>query len=320
MKVGVIGAGAWGRNLVRNFAELGVLAGVADPVAANRAAAAEICPAAGLFEHHTDLLGAGIDAVAIATPVPSHYRIACEALEAGMDLFIEKPMTLSPEDAEDLIARAEQKGKILMVGHLLLYQPAVRFLSEFLAAGKLGRLSSMHQRRSKHGRARAVENVLWSFGVHDIAVLLHLAGEAPCSVQAVGHAGVTRGVEDDVYLHLGFANGLVAHLHNSWLWPKVERGLIVVGEKGMLEYDEINQEVILHRKTINSHLANIDEGAEVIFRGDGQPLRLELEHFLDCCRERLRPLSDGHNGLEVVRVLDQAQALLTKIEGGREYE
>ncbi len=310
MKVGVIGAGHWGANLVRNLADLGVLAGVADSLEANRARALSDVPGIETFEDERGLLAAGYGAVAIATPASTHFEIARQALESGADVFVEKPMTLDPQEARDLNGLALEGERILMVGHLLLYQPAIVFMAEYLRSGKLGQIHTMHQRRSKLGRVRAEENVMWSFGVHDVAVLLALAGEEPNEIQASGHAAITPGVEDDTYLHLGFASGLKAHLHNSWLWPRVERELIVVGERGMLVFDEPGSRVVLHHKTVGGDLVHRDEGEEVLFEGSGQPLRLELEHFLECCRERTTPVSDGRNGFEVVRVLKTAEEQL----------
>jgi len=313
MRIGVIGAGAWGKNLVKNFSEMEVLMGVADAVELNREKAKEIQADVALFENHIDLLAQGYDAVAIATPAQTHYTIAKDAMEAGCDVFIEKPMTLAPFEAEGLIKLGKERGKIVMVGHLLLYQPAIAYLKEALERHDIGKIYTMHQKRSKQGRARAVENVLWSFGVHDVAVLLYLSGQAPSKVEAVGHCGLQSRVEDDTYLHLTFPDGSKAHLHNSWLWPLVERGLIIVGEKGMLVYDEITQNVKLVKKTINADLQNVDEGEELVFEGSGQPLRLELEHFVDCCKTRKSPKSCGQNGLDVVRVLDQAEKILKSV-------
>ncbi len=310
MKIGVIGAGAWGKNLVKNFSEMGVLAGVADAVESNRENAKAVQSDVALFDSHTDLLAQGYDAVAIATPAHTHYAIAKDAMDAGCDVFIEKPMTLDPDESEALVKLGQEKGKIVMVGHLLLYQPAIAYIKDALERKDIGKVYTMHQRRSKQGRARAVENVLWSFGVHDVAVLLYLSGQAPSEVSAVGHCGLQSSVEDDTYLHLSFPDGSKAHLHNSWLWPIVERGLIIVGEKGMIVYDEIAQNVKLVKKTIDADLQNVDEGEEVVFEGSGQPLRLELDHFVDCCKTRNSPKSCGQNGLDVVRVLDQAEEIL----------
>jgi len=312
MKIGVIGAGNWGKNLVRNLADMGVLAGVADAVPQNRKNAQEIQHGVPVYEGHTELLADKFDAVAIATPAHTHFAIAKDAMEAGCDVFIEKPMTLDPAEAEALVKLGQEYDKIVMCGHLLLYQPAIAYIKDALERGDIGKVYTLHQRRSKQGRARAVENVLWSFGVHDIAVLLYLAGQAPTEVQVSGHCGLQAGVEDDTYLHLTFPDGSKAHLHNSWLWPIVERGLIIIGEKGMLVYDEINQNVKLVKKTIDSDLQNVDAGEEIVFEGSGQPLRIELDHFVDCCQTRSKPNSCGQNGFDVVNVIAQAEALLRK--------
>lgn len=310
MKIGVIGAGNWGKNLVNNFTELGVLAGVADGLDENLGAAKQVCEHVVTYTNHHDLLADGYDAVAVATPAHTHYEIAKDAIAAGCDVFIEKPMTLDVEEAQKLKSLQQSSGKIIMVGHLLMYQPAIGFIKKYLDDGKLGKVYSLHQRRSKLGRVRAVENVLWSFGVHDVAVLLHLVGESPVSLQVSGHAGVQNHVEDDTYLHLDFANGIKTHLHNSWLWPRVERSLTVVGENGMLYYDELEQNVKLVRKTVNTDLSHSDEGEEIVFDGSGQPLRLELEHFMECCKNRKQPQSCVENGLAVVKVLAEAEAIL----------
>ena len=310
MKVGVIGGGHWGKNLVRNFAEIGVLAGVADPVEGDRSRALEEAPGIELFANEKDLLAAGYDAVAIATPAATHFGIARAALEVGLDVFVEKPVTLDAAEALELHELAEKGEQVLMVGHLLLYQPAVNFITEFLRAGKLGQVYTLHQRRSKLGRVRSEENVMWSFGAHDVAVLLVLAGEAPDQIQAWGHAAITPGVEDDTYLHLEFPSGIKASLHNSWLWPRVERELIIVGEKGMLVFEEESSQVILHHKVVDGEGLHHERGEEILFEGSAQPLRLELEHFLECCQKRKTPISDGRNGFETVRVLEEASRIL----------
>lgn len=310
MKIGVIGAGVWGKNLVKNLSEMGVLAGVADAVESNRQNAKAIQADLEIFDDHGKLLESGYDAVAIATPAHTHYAIAKAAMESGCDVFIEKPMTLDPAESEELLEIGKKLGKVVMVGHLLLYQPAISYIKSALEDDIIGEIYTMHQRRSKQGRARAVENVLWSFGVHDVAVLLYLAGQAPSGVDVVGHCGLQSNVEDDTYLHLSFSNGLKAHLHNSWLWPIVERSLTIIGEKGMLVYDEIAQNVKLVKKTIDAELQNVDEGEEIVFEGSGQPLQIELEHFVDCCKTRQSPNSCGQNGLDVVRVLDKAETIL----------
>lgn len=311
MKVGVIGAGAWGINHVRTLHEMGYLGVVVEMGEALRRKVEEQFPGLPVVASLDELwanpeLSGGIDAFVVATPAQTHADIAEILFRAGKHVLVEKPMTLNTADARRILAASESAGKTLMVGHLLLFQPAIQFIKHYLDDGKLGRTYTLTQRRSKLGRARRVENVLWSFGVHDVAVLLYLVGEAPVESQFSGHAAVTAGIEDDVHLHMRFENGVRANLHNSWLWPRVERELIITGEKGILVYDEINQQVILHRKRIDAELQNVDEGEEVIFEGAAQPLRLELEHFLECCETGRRPIADGVNGVNVVGVLEES--------------
>ncbi|MGB9885729.1 MAG: Gfo/Idh/MocA family protein [Moorellales bacterium] len=311
--VGVIGAGAWGANLVRTFFNLGALAGVAETDPAIREKLASQYPGVPLFPDHAALLKAEIPAVAVATPAATHYRLAKEALLAGRDVFVEKPLALSLAEARELVELAQSRGRILMAGHLLLYQPAVRWIKNFLSSGGLGRPAYLVQERLKLGRVRAVENVLWSFGVHDVAVLLYLVGEAPRRVLAVGRRFLQPGVEDEVHLHLEFESGVQAHLHVSWLWPENRRRLTIVGSEAMLTYDELTQEVTLHRKKVGPDQAAEDRGQEVVFRGEGEPLLLECRHFLECVETRRQPLSDGQSALAVVEVLERAQK---QLEGG----
>ena len=307
--IAAVGAGAWGRNIVRTLHQLGALRVVAEAAPHLREQLASGYPAIEIVASYADLLTrADITAVTIATPAATHHRIAKDFLLAGKDVFVEKPMTLTAAEAEDLVETAEQHGRILMAGHLLLYKPAVQFIRDYLAAGSLGTVFTLHQERMKLGKARAVENALWSLGVHDVAALLFIAGEAPVKVTFSGHRGLQGGVEDDTYLHMTFADGRIAHLHNSWLWPEDRRGLKVIGERGMLAYDEKVETVTLVKKRVDEKLNNVDEGSEILFEapGDFQALTVEMQHFMDCVRLRQTPRSCGRNGLEVVRVLEKA--------------
>ena len=305
-RVAVLGAGVWGSNLARDLDDLGALAAVVDPAPSVRRSVAARYPAVAVHAAPADVLGPGIAAVVIATPAATHHAIAKQALLAGKDVFVEKPMTLRSSEAEELARLAEREGRVLMVGHLLLYQPAIEYIARQLRDGLLGRLHSLHQERLKLGRVRSEENVLWSFGVHDIAVLLHLVGSEPTGVSATSQAILQPQVEDDVHLYLSFEGGVQAHLHVSWLWPETRRRLTVIGSEGMLTYDEISGAVTLHRKTVGPDLADHDDGAEVVFASKDKPLRLEMEHFLARVRDRGRPLSDGWDGARVVRVLERA--------------
>ncbi|GEA16560.1 hypothetical protein E308F_28060 [Moorella sp. E308F] len=306
MNVGVIGAGNWGKNLVRTFHRLGELAGVAEVNPELQKAIRTDYPGVTVYKEAGEIIASDVPAVAVATPAHTHYRVAREALLAGKDVFVEKPLALSRAEAEELVDLAAAKNRILMAGHLLLYQPAIQWLKNYIASGAVGDVAYLSQERLKLGRVRAVENVLWSFGVHDIAVLLYLVGEKPQEVKAAGQCFLQEGIEDDVHVHLKFSGGVQAHLHVSWLWPEQRRRLTIAGSKAMLTYDELAQEVVLHKKRITPELHNRDEGSEVVFRGSEEPLLLECRHFLECIKERKEPLSNGRSALEVIEVLERA--------------
>ena len=306
MRIGVVGAGAWGKNIVNTLAELGHLAGVADLSPELRLKTAEAHPETPVVETFDQLVGLGVEAVCISAPAEHHAPLARQALEAGLHVFVEKPMTLSVADAEDLVALAEGAGRTLMVGHLLLYQPAVQFLKAQIEAGRVGTLYSLNHERLNLGRARKVENVLWSLGVHDVAVCLYLAGCGAAEVVYFGQDALQPGIADDTRLTIRLESGAVGHVHNSWLWPELRRCLTVVGSAGMLVYDELTQTVTWHDKGITPELANRDGGSELVFEGAGKPLTLEMEHFVECCETGRTPISDGRSGLEVVRVLERA--------------
>ena len=304
MRIAVIGAGNWGINLVRNLSQLSVLSHVVEKNSELTNQITKDFPEVQCLESYDALIEAEINAVAIATPAQSHFEIASKFLEAGKDVFIEKPMTLCSKEAEKLVSIAEENESILMVGHMLMYQPAITSIKSFLEEGRIGKIYHIHQERLKLGRVRTAENVVWSLGVHDIAVLLYLVGSAPNKVDFSGHCGVQDEIEDDAYVHMSFENGTLAHLHSSWIWPTDSRCMRIIGSEGMLVYDEHKQCVTLHKKGIGQDLENLDQGEEVIFEGSSQPLRLEMEHFIDCIKSRKRPISDGNNGLEVIRVLE----------------
>ncbi len=310
MKIAVIGAGNWGKNIVRTLHRLGHLGAIVDPSEAIRSAHAADIPGLATAEDYAPLLDdPDLPAIAIATPARTHHAIAKAFLLAGKDVFVEKPMTLTIEEAEDLHRTALDHGRILMTGHLLLYHPAIRVIKEALTAGRIGTVFTLHQQRAKLGKVRDKEDVLWSLGVHDVAVLLHLVGAAPENVASFSHRGLQPGIADDVYLHLDFPGGIKATLHNSWLWPADSRVLRVVGSNGIIEYLEKEQKVLLHHKTVDASLQHHDAGSEVLFdEQTTEPLRLELQHFIDCVRDRSTPISDGQNGIDVIRVLAQAGA------------
>ena len=307
MRIAVIGAGDWGVNLIHNLSQLGVLSHAVDKEKHSLELISRKYPETECLDSFESLLESNIDAVAIATPAQSHYEIASTFLKAGKDVFIEKPMTLCSKEASELVDIAKLNNSILMVGHMLLYQPAIQFIKTYLAEGHIGQIYHLHQERLKLGRVRSKENVIWSLGVHDIAVLLYLAGSAPHEIQCSGHSGIQEQIQDDAYVHMTFQSGTKAHLHSSWIWPENSRCMRIIGSKAMLVYDEMKQTVTLHKKRISEDLENIDEGEETLFEGSAQPLRLEMEHFVHCIKTRETPISDGLSGLAVIRVLESLE-------------
>lgn len=305
MRIVAIGAGAWGKNIIRNLYDMGVLAGIVEASDERLNNYAEQYPGVSLFEDWRAALESDCNAVAIATPTPSHFEIAMAALEAGKDVFVEKPLTHSSAEARQLVDAADHRSAVLMVGHLLLYQPAIAWIREYVAAGEIGHLFSIRHERLNLGRARSAENVIWDIGVHDMAIMLYLVGEAPTRVRGTGHRMLGLGVEDEVHVHLEFASGVRGNIHTSWLWPETNRRTILRGSRGMLVYDEVAQTVTHHRKWIDDELQNHDEGSEVVHRGDGQPLRLELEHFVERINDRNPARSDGASALAVVETLER---------------
>lgn len=309
MNVCVIGVGMWGKNIANTLKSLDCLGCI---VEADQ----------GKHQAHRDTYGVPVfeslecadttlfDGVAIATPAEHHAPLAIAAMRLGKHAFVEKPIALSSAEVDQMVKVAHETGRTLMAGHLLIYQPAVDFLKRAIDEGLIGELWSVHIRRLNHGRARNVENVLWSLGVHDVAVVVNLVGGEPKKVTAVGDDFLTAGIHDDTHVHLEFPGGVRAHIQSSWLWPDRDRRTIVIGSKAMLVYDELAQTVTLHKKSIGSDMANIDEGTEVVFEGAAAPLTLEMQEFLLCSQTGRAPKTDGASALTVTRILEQATEAL----------
>ncbi len=307
----VVGAGNWGRNLVRNFEGLGALAGVAEIDPDLRSKIACDYPNVPLYSDYEAALNTDVPAVVLATPAPTHYQMARTALAAGKDVFVEKPMTLRADEARNLAEYADKESRILMVGHLLLYQPAISWMRDYLASGKGGKVLHVATQRAKLGKVRKEENVWWSFAPHDVSVVLDLLGNPTLEqVQASGHAMLQPGIEDNVHVDLQFAGGQTAHLHCSWYWPLLQRSTVVITEKQMLVYDEVLQKVTVYDKGINENLKNRDQGSYEVEVAASEPLRNECQHFLDCLHSREKPRSDGWNGVAVVEILERATEVL----------
>jgi predicted dehydrogenase len=307
----VVGAGNWGKNLIHNFYNLGALAGVAEINPDLRQQVESKYPEVKTYTDFSPVLESDISAVVLATPAPTHYQLVMSALMAGKDVFVEKPMTLRTDEAKALAEYADQHGRILMVGHLLLYQPAITWMRNYLAQEKGGKVLHVATQRAKLGKVRREENVWWSFAPHDVSVVLDLLGNPTLSrVQASGQAMLQPGIEDNVYVDIVFESGQTAHLHSSWYWPELLRSTTVITEQEMLIYDEVAQKVTVYHKSVDEHLNNRDQGSEVVDVANSEPLKIECEHFLDCLQTRQQPRSNGWNGVAVVEILEKAQEAL----------
>ena len=313
-KVAVLGCGYWGKNLVRNFHALGALAAVADVSPAGRATAAQIAPGVPIHETlEAALTDPSIAGVVIATPAETHADLCSRALLAGKDVLCEKPLALKYEDARRVNDLANAKGRILMVGHILEYHPAIRTLQELIQKGELGRIRYIYSNRTNLGKVRREENILWSFAPHDIAVIVRLVGALPFQVIASGGAYVQANIADVTVTQLLFDNGVAAHVFVSWLNPFKEQKLVVVGSKRMATFDDVRRELLLHEQKVD-----LKDGEPIPVKGEGtmipyaadEPLRLECEAFLSSIVSRQAPLTDGDSALRVLRVLQAAQRSL----------
>jgi predicted dehydrogenase len=321
IRVGVAGLGYWGPNLARNFGSIPgcELSWLCDASPQATAKAALNFPAAKTTQNIDDLLSdAELDAIVLATSVRTHAQLATEVLDAGKHCFVEKPLATSAADAQRAVDGAERAGRLLMVGHLLEYHPAVQKLKELIDGGELGSPYYIYGNRQNLGKLRTDENALWSLGAHDISVILHLIDEEPTECVAHARAYVKAGVEDVAFCYLSFPSGIVAHLHLSWLDPHKERRMTVVGSRRMATFDDmaIEGKLTIYDKGFDE---DVRSWGEYIARsGDTwsprianvEPLRVECEHFIECIRTGAKPRSDGASGLRVVKVLEALQSSL----------
>ncbi len=321
--VGVVGLGYWGPNLARNFDRLpGVeLRWLCDASEEARERWAAAFPSARATASLDDLLAdETLDAVVVATPVPTHAELATRVLAAGKHCFVEKPLGRSEEEAAAVVEAAREAGRILMVGHLLEYHPGVERLAELVESGDLGDLLYIYSNRLNLGKHRQDENALWSLGAHDVSVILRLVGEEPVECSAVGQGYVKPNVEDVVFAFLRFESGLTAHMHLSWLDPHKERRFTVVGSQRMATFDDmaIEGKLTVYDKGLDQDYSSY--GEYIARSGDAfsptisneEPLRIECRHFVDSIREGREPRSSGESGLRVVRVLERLQRSLTE--------
>jgi UDP-2-acetamido-3-amino-2,3-dideoxy-glucuronate N-acetyltransferase len=312
----VIGSGYWGKNLVRNFHELNALRGVCDNNEKTLASFKERFPGIVMYPTISRVLAdPQVKAVAVATPASTHYAVVKQALLAGRDVFVEKPIALHYAEGEDLVRLAAKKGSILMVGHILEYHPAVAKIKEMIGAGDLGRIRYIYSHRLNLGKIRTEENILWSFAPHDIAVLLLLLGEMPVEIVSRGGAFLSPGVFDTTLTYLAFPGGTKAHIFVSWLHPYKEQKLIIIGETKMLVFDDVQatNKLVSYDHKIDwvdgQPIPRPDQAAPVAFEAR-EPLKSECLHFIECVASRKIPQTDGAKGLNVLKILEACEESL----------
>jgi len=317
--IAVIGCGYWGKNLVRNFAELGALHTICDVDPQKLESLKSLYPRVNTEIDYLKVLGnEEIKGVVLATPAALHYSMAREALLAGKDTFVEKPLALSVAEGKELVELVEVEDKILMAGHLLEYHPVVKKLKELVDMGELGKIQYVYSNRLNLGRFRTEENILWSFAPHDISIiLLLLGGEMPYEVSASGGYYLHKDIADVTVTNMSFKSGVRAHIFVSWLHPFKEQRLVVVGDKKMAEFNDTHpkDKLLLYSHEIEwierSPVAYLEE-PEVVAVPSEEPLRIECQDFIECVRTRKKPKVDGHKGLQVLEILSSCQKSLER--------
>ena len=312
----VVGCGYWGKNLIRNFAALGRLGAICDTNAESLAAFSARFPGVKCYQSLAQVLeDREIDAVALATPAEHHHRMGVAALQAGKDVFVEKPLALTAEDGVAMVRAAEDAGRILMVGHLLRYHPAIEKIQQLVKDGVLGRIDYIYSNRLSMGKIRQEENALWSFAPHDISVILSLVGQMPVQVTATGGAYLQPNIADVTVSHLLFDRGTRSHIFVSWLHPYKEQRLVVVGSRQMAVFEDTrpDNKLLLFDKHIewkNGAIEAAKSSAVPVEFSAEEPLRRECQHFLDCMQSRSVPVTPGDEGVRVLQVLQACQRSL----------
>jgi UDP-2-acetamido-3-amino-2,3-dideoxy-glucuronate N-acetyltransferase len=313
----VVGCGYWGKNLVRNFSELGTLHTICDRNVEVLEQVASLYPQANTeSEYRRLLLNKEIKGVVIASPATTHYAMAKEALLADKDVLVEKPLALRVAEGRELVGLAEERGRILLVGHLLQYHPAISRLKELVAKGELGKIQYIYSNRLNLGKFRTEENILWSFAPHDISVILLLmSDETPRKISAHGGYYLHQDIADITLNTLEFRDGVRAHIFVSWLHPYKEQKLVVIGSKKMALFDDTNprDKLLLYAHEIEwveRQPVPFPKEAEVVAVSSEEPLRIECQDFIECLEKRRQPKVDGHKGLQVLEILAYCQESL----------
>ena len=317
IRVAVVGGGYWGKNLVRNFAELGALDSICDTDPNKLDELARLYPDANVYKSFKQVLSnPSVYGVVIATPAVEHYSMAKQALQAGKDVLVEKPLALTVEQGEELAGLAAANERVLMVGHILEYHPAVQKLVTMVREGRLGKIQYIYSNRLNLGKFRTEENILWSFAPHDISVILRILDETPNSVITSGGAYLNDEIADVTVTCMNFTSGVKGHIYVSWLHPYKEQKLVVVGSEKMAVFDDVAEDKLLlysHQVNWLNHCPVAAKGdAEIIEIPTDEPLKQECKHFINCIRDRQEPLTSAKSGLEVLRVLDASQRSLMR--------
>lgn len=315
-KIAQIGCGHWGKNLARNFSEIDALGAVVDgnPETAKKMSESYGVP---VTDFASALQNDSISGIALATPAETHGNLALQAIAAGKHIYVEKPLALAPNEAEQVIAAAADAGVCLMVGHLLQYHPVFIAMCKLVTDGKIGKLRYLYSNRMSLGKFRTEENVLWSFAPHDFSMILSLVNEEPDMVSAQGAAFVTSGIADWCTTQFAFPSGVRGHVQTSWLHPFKEQRLVVIGENGMLVFEDSLPEWD-KKLAFYNHSIDTDGPAPVPTKADveyieveqGEPLKDECRHFVHCIETGSTPRTDGTEGLRVLKALDQAEIQL----------
>lgn len=331
VNVGIIGMGYWGPNLLRNFYQLsGVKVGECCDLRREKLEYVKNSyPTVRVSEDYLYMLNnPEVDAIVVATPPLTHYRIAKQALLHNKHVLVEKPLVLESKKAQELINIAEKKGKVLMVGHTFEYNTAVRKIKEYLKSGTVGDIYYIYAQRLNLGRVRQDVNVMWNLAPHDISIVLYWLEEEPLQVSARGITRLQKGLEDVVFMNLDFSDDKSVHIHLSWLDPNKVRRITIVGSKKMIVYDDTSPDAKVQifdkgitRQTLNNNLGKYDDfGKFQLIKRAGdvlipqinfvEPLSIECSHFIECIQDGKKPLSDGEDGLRVIKVLEAAEKSL----------
>ena len=320
--IAVVGCGHWGKNLVRNFSELGALAAVCDPNDALAKSYAEKYNV-GNLSFTTLVNDSSIEGIVLAVPAPLHASMAIEVMKSGKHVYVEKPLAMNKVEAEAMIAAAKKNGVQLMVGHLLQYHPVFMAVRGLVESGELGPLSYIYSNRLSFGKVRSEEDVIWSFAPHDVSMILSLTGQEPELVRTESSPILQANIADTATVHMDFKSPLKAHVSVSWLHPYKEQKLVVVGRDAMVVFDDTkpwSEKLGVYRHVVEATggLPSLDQAeVEYFDMEQSEPLRNECQHFLDVVSGNTKPLTDGNEGLSVLKVLSAASLSERKSEAVR---